>query len=427
MTIENPPSEWKRVVVKNCCFRPEYGYTARASQEPVGPKFLRITDIQDGRVEWGTVPYVASPENGGRSYLLEAGDIVVARIGATTGKAFLIEECPEAVFASYLMRLRTKPGLLPKFLNYYLQTSEYWSHIDSQKGGRLKGGVNIPILESLEIPVPPPLEQQAIARALDAVQKAKEARQSELALERERKAALMEYLFTHGTLRERTKQTEIGEMPESWELTTLGELRENELGSIQTGPFGSQLHASDYIRSGVPVVNPTHLLVNGIETDRLPHVSKELADSLSRHYIQVGDILISRRGDFSRFAYIRPDQAGWLCGTGCLLVRLTNPRVDNFFLAASMSREPTQNYLRQAAVGSIMPNLNTRILSQMPVVLPGIEEQQRIAEAIRACEAKIVGLECEVPLFDELFRAMLEELMTRRLSAMPLIEEHQAP
>ncbi len=257
------------------------------------------------------------------------------------------------------------------------------------------------------------------------MQAAKEARQRELVLERERKAALMEYLFTHGTRGEATKQTEIGEIPESWHVTTLGELCEADLGIIQTGPFGSQLHASDYIRAGIPVVNPTHLLFNGIETDRLPHISAELANNLSRHYLLKGDILISRRGDFSRFAYIGSDQAGWLCGTGCLLVRLANPAIDNYFLAISISLEPTQNYLKQAAVGSIMPNVNTRILSQMPVLLPGIEEQRRIAEVVRSCEEKIAGLEKEELLMDELFRAMLEELMTGRLSAVPLIEEHQ--
>lgn len=426
MTNEQSPSLWKRAAIRDCCFKPEYGYTASASLKPIGPKFLRITDIQNGGVDWSTVPYAKRPEDGRRDYFLEAGDIVIARIGATTGKAFLVRECPEAVFASYLMRLRTRPGLLPKFLNYYLQTSEYWEHIDSQKGGRLKGGINIPILQSLELPLPSLVEQTAIAEALDALHEAKETRRCELVLERERKAALMEYLFTHGTGGEPTKQTEIGKIPESWQETNLGELCEDELGLIQTGPFGSQLHASDYIQSGVPVVNPTHLLTNGIETDRLPHISRELADSLSRHYLVEGDILISRRGDFSRFAYIGPAQVGWLCGTGCLLVRLANPAVDNYFLAVSMSLEATQTYLRQAAVGSIMPNLNTRILAQMPVMLPGIEEQRRIAEVVRACEAKITALEREEPLFDELFRAMLEELMTGRLSAVPLIEEHQA-
>src|SRR5690348_18497165 len=89
MTTEHSPSLWKRAALRDCCFRPEYGYTASASQEPVGPKFLRITDIQNGQVEWNKVPYVEKPEDAARSYLLETGDIVIARIGATTGKAFL--------------------------------------------------------------------------------------------------------------------------------------------------------------------------------------------------------------------------------------------------------------------------------------------------------------------------------------------------
>ena len=208
-------------------------------------------------------------------------------------------------------------------------------------------------------------------------------------------------------------------------ITSLGELCEDDLGIIQTGPFGSQLHASDYVQTGIPVVNPTHLGFNLIETERLPHVSEGLANSLSKHYLLEGDILISRRGDFSRFAYITSGEAGWLCGTGCMLVRLANPAIDNYFLALSMSLESVQNYLKQAAVGSIMPNLNTTILSQMPVVVPEIEEQRRIAEILRACETKVRALESEISLLHELLVAMLEELMTGRLSASPFVEAQQ--
>jgi type I restriction enzyme, S subunit len=87
-----------------------------------------------------------------------------------------------------------------------------------------------------------------------------------------------------------------------------------------------------------------------------------------------------------------------------------------------MSLEAVQSYLRQAAVGSIMPNLNTKILQQMPVLLPSIEEQRLIASLLAGCETKITALEREMILLDELFRAILEELMTGRLSAVPLIE-----
>jgi type I restriction enzyme S subunit len=309
----------------------------------------------------------------------------------------------------------------PRFISFFLQ------HLDL---GRFTGGVSVPtlnrnILHRIEVRIPPVAEQRAISNVLETVHEAREERRRELALERERKASLMDYLFSFGTRGERSKKTEIGEIPESWELTSLGELCEDDLGTIQTGPFGSQLHASDYVQTGIPVVNPTHLGFNLIEREQLPHVSEELANSLSKHYLQLGDILISRRGDFSRFAYISSKEAGWLCGTGCMLVRLTNPAIDNYFLALSMSLESIQSYLKQSAVGSIMPNLNTTILSQMPVIVPAIGEQGSIAEILRACEAKVRTLEGELFLLDELLGAMLEELMTGRLSAVPLVEEHQ--
>jgi type I restriction enzyme S subunit len=354
--------------------------------------------------------------------LFPRGTLLLAMYGATAGKTAILgieAATNQAVCAIFPQ----KGSFDSRFLQFRLMYDR--PILLSARSGGAQPNISQRVIATLVVVLPPMEEQRAIARALETVQMATEARHREFALECERKAALMEYLFTHGTRGEPIKKTEIGEIPESWQLTTLGELCEDDLGLIQTGPFGSQLHASDYVQSGIPVVNPTHLLINGIETDRLPHISEKLAHSLSRHYLQEGDILISRRGDFSRFAFIGQEQAGWLCGTGCLLVRLANPNVDNYFFAASMSLKPTQNYLRQAAVGSIMPNLNTRILSQMPVALPGIEEQRRIAEVVRACEAKIGALEREAPLFDELFRAMLEELITGQLSAVPLIEEHQ--
>ena len=100
--------------------------------------------------------------------MLETGNIVIARIGATTGKAYMIDNCPEAVFASYLIRVRTKGNLSPIFLAQYFGTNNYWRQIDQNKGGRLKGGVNIPILSHLVLPLPHLSEQQQIAEILQA-------------------------------------------------------------------------------------------------------------------------------------------------------------------------------------------------------------------------------------------------------------------
>jgi type I restriction enzyme S subunit len=163
------PAHWRVVRLGEVVERPQYGYTASANQEKIGPKLLRITDIQDDTVYWPTVPFCSIGRKDLEKYLLKRGDILVARIGATTGKTYLVNECPLSVFASYLIRLRTTSDLLPEYLYFFTHTSQYWAQINAVKGGRLKQGINIPVLTAVLIPLPPLDEQREIARILQAV------------------------------------------------------------------------------------------------------------------------------------------------------------------------------------------------------------------------------------------------------------------
>ena len=174
------PAHWRVVRLGEVAEKPQYGYTTSATDQPVGPKFLRITDIQEGRVLWAAVPYCEIAQSDMERFLLKTGDILVARIGATTGKTFLVTECPPAVFASYLIRVRvlSEGPILPDFLWYYTNTPRYWEQINASKGGRLKQGINIPVLQNLLLPLPPLPEQRAIAEVLRAVDRKIEAEQA---------------------------------------------------------------------------------------------------------------------------------------------------------------------------------------------------------------------------------------------------------
>ncbi len=164
------PESWEVKPLSACADKPDYGYTTSASDELIGPRLLRITDIKDGYVDWDVVPFCKCSREIAASKGLHQNDIVVARIGATTGKSYLIDRCPEAIFASYLIRIRAYPDKVdPGFLYYYMQTSRYWRYIDYNKGGRLKGGINIPILESLSLPRPTLNEQREIVSILEAI------------------------------------------------------------------------------------------------------------------------------------------------------------------------------------------------------------------------------------------------------------------
>lgn len=159
-----------RLLLKEIAESVGYGVTASACDEPVGPKFLRITDIQDGRVNWNDVPWCDGSSRSVEAAKLRPGDIVFARTGATTGKSFLIGDCPEsAVFASYLIRVRLREeDADPGYVSHFFRTADYWQQITKSSRGVAQPGVNATTLKSLQIPLPPLSEQKRIARILDA-------------------------------------------------------------------------------------------------------------------------------------------------------------------------------------------------------------------------------------------------------------------
>lgn len=159
----------------------DYGVTASASELDTGSKFLRITDIQDGSVDWASVPFCDAPNGKLISARLEDGDIVFARTGATTGKSFLVKSPPHgAVFASYLIRVKPSRAVEPGYLAHFFQSSGYWSQIKKKTQGAAQGGVNATSLSELKIPLPPLEQQRQIAAILDKAD----------ALRRKRKRAL---------------------------------------------------------------------------------------------------------------------------------------------------------------------------------------------------------------------------------------------
>ena len=155
--------------VEELCSKPQYGFTDSAKYEPVGPKFLRITDIQNGRVNWNQVPYSSCPEKD--KYLLQSGDILFARSGATTGKSFLVRSLPESIFASYLIRIMSKGEILSEYLYWFFQSPLYWSHVMEKTEGSAQPNMNGKKLSMVHVPLPDSKKtQRRIVTYLDSLQ-----------------------------------------------------------------------------------------------------------------------------------------------------------------------------------------------------------------------------------------------------------------
>ena len=170
----------------------------------------------------------------------------------------------------------------------------------------------------------------------------------------------------------------LGDIPQGWDVTDLAKVCTDKNG-IQTGPFGSQLHESDYSEEGVPVVMPKDLIGFRIRTDTIARIPEETADKLSRHKMQLGDIVYGRRGDIGRRAFLMSHQVGWFCGTGCLRIR-PNPRaVNGWYLFNYLGQDDVVGLIAGRAQGVTMPNLNTGVMSSVPVKLPPRKYQDDFA------------------------------------------------
>lgn len=181
----------------------------------------------------------------------------------------------------------------------------------------------------------------------------------------------------------------VGQVPESWEYTTLGEACARGGGDIQTGPFGSQLHASDYVPNGIPSIMPQNIGDNRVVPDGIARITEQDAERLSRYRVRPRDIVYSRRGDVERRALIRQLENGWLCGTGCLRVRFGGGQIDAVYASYYLGDPRVREWIVRHAHGATMPNLNTGILSELPFLIPPAEDQRAIARVLGTMDDKI--------------------------------------
>jgi len=191
----------------------------------------------------------------------------------------------------------------------------------------------------------------------------------------------------------------------SWETAVLGDISTN----IQTGPFGSQLHQLDYSTEGTPVVMPKDLVNGHISEATIARVSDNHVERLNRHKIEIGDILYSRRGDVGRCAFATEKEVGWLCGTGCLRVSIDTSKANPKFVFYQLQKPDTVGWVEKHAVGATMLNLNTSILSRVPIEIPGLNTQNRIVAILSAYDNLVENNQKQIKLLEEAAQRLYKE------------------
>ena len=162
----------------------------------------------------------------------------------------------------------------------------------------------------------------------------------------------------------------------------------SELAAIQTGPFGSQLHKEDYVVHGTPIVTVEHLGDRKFTEQNLPCVSDKDKERLKKYILKTGDIVFSRVGSVDRCSYVSAEYEGWLFSGRCLRVRPCE-KLNPEYLYYFFSLEETKQFVRNIATGATMPSINTKFMGEIPIRVPSLETQNKIASILWMIDDKI--------------------------------------
>lgn len=274
-------------------------------------------------------------------------------------------------YPAYSSLLGTMQYILPK-KGYSLQFVAY--ALKSLNLASFAAGAAIPHIYfrdygKCEVSVPPLDEQQRIVAELD--------------------------LLTEVIDKQKTQLKELDTLAQSIFYDMFGDPIENEKGwsvkkisdvaTVKIGPFGSLLHAKDYVKGGHPVINPIHLDSGRVVADDSFTVDETMFQQMLSYELKVNDVVFGRRGDIGRCALVEKEQIGYLCGTGSLFIRFSETIEPKFSIAALMHRSITE-YLLKKAKGATMLNINCGIVEDIPLILPPIKLQQEFADKIQSIE-----------------------------------------
>lgn len=369
---EELPSGWEEATVKELCGQPQYGYTESATHEAVGPKFLRITDIQDGDVNWDSVPFC--PCNETPKYRLADGDILFARTGATTGKSYLVHNPPEAVFASYLIRIRPGKRVLPEYVWWYFQSSGYWASVFGGIDDGNRPNMNGSKLAALRVPFPKSKTEQRrlVARIEALTSRLEQARQA-------RQAALAEAdsLVDAAVALELERAAADSESVELGDLLTLVQYGTSEKATAEP--------------KGVPVLRMGNIQDRRVRTENLKYLQLSAAD-LERYRLRVGDILINRPNSaelVGKTGIFDIAEGDYVFASYLIRLRVDSARADAAFINYVINSDGAQRFLKSNAKDAIgQTNISTKQIRLMPIALPSVASQRRIVARLDALAAK---------------------------------------
>jgi type I restriction enzyme, S subunit len=393
------PEGWTNTTLGEICSKPQYGWTSKASSQG-RIKYVRTTDISTGQINWAGVPYCELEPDNMDKFRVREDDILVSRAGSV-GVSFRIRDVPyDAVFASYLIRFNSLDCVLPKYVEYFLNSGDYWRAISEFSAGIAVPNVNASKLAQLEIPLPPINEQRRIVPKLEKLLSRLDMAQARLVtiprtLKQFRQSVLAsacsgrlteDWRVEHPGAKPYTPPTlpsaDVGlrdeNYPNNWRVTRLGTLT-----ALVTS--GSRGWAKYYSDSGSIFIRAQNINADILNLEDIAFVTLPGGAEGLRTRVRQGDLLVTITGaNVTKSALVERPIGEAFVSQHVALVRLADLRLSKFLFYSIINPSDGRKQLQTAAYGQGKPGLNLDNIRDVVVAIPPLAEQQEIVRRVEA-------------------------------------------
>lgn len=436
--LRDMPRGWRQARLKHLAAVMPSNVDKKTSDDEASVRLCNYVDVYYHEVVSPDLDFMSATATPGqvRKFSLRRDDVLLTKDSETADDiavaAYVRDDMPDVVCGYHLALLR--PHLKKcdgRFLAWAMRSATMRAQTEVAANGVTRFGLAQSALGSLRLAVVDVDGQRVIADFLDRETEkidglvAKKQRLIELL--QEKRSALISHVVTKGLDPDAPMKDSgiqwIGRVPEHWAVLRLKDLAE----SIQTGPFGTQLGAGDYVDDGTPVINPAHIIDDALRPDRTVGVGSDTAERLLHYALRSGDVVCARRGQLGRCAVVRPECRGWIAGTGSLRVRPDSARAVPEYVQLLISQRGSRDWLQLQSVGSTMDNLNERILGQLPVVAPSAAEQRRLLEFLEPGTIETAALVDKARRSIRLLSERRSALITAAVTGQIDVRTYRAP
>jgi type I restriction enzyme S subunit len=403
------PKDWELVKLSDIAEDIYYGITAKAVENKTGLKMLRTTDIKDYTVDWDSLPFCEVTEKRGdiQRFLLKKGDLIIARAG-TTGVSVLVEKDFEnVIFGSYLIKVRLSRKVHLKFMRYFCQSRLYWDHITSSQAGSTLKNISLPVLRSLNVPLPSSIEeQQKIAEILSTIDEAIQKTNEIIAKTERLKKGLMQELLTKGIGHKEFKDTEIGRLPKDWEVVRLGD---DKIAEIRGNKIISDVQKVAFIPMELV---PDHGIFVKYEI-------RDLKDVSSSTYCEAGDLLLAKITpslENGKQGIVPDDIPNGFALATTEVYPIVCKGIDRLFLFYVLKFPRFRKILEFSMRGTTgRQRVPKDAVERLKIPLPPYQEQKRIAEILLTFDKKLEIERNEKVKLERIKQGLLDLLLTGKI------------